>query len=190
MKTCALDECSEPFLPNRSNQIFCSQRCRRVADKKRYPTELRELECENDGCGKTFTTTNRSQKYCSAECCKEKTALDSRGGRPNLASGTTGAVSELYAGMDLMLKGWETFRALSPACSCDLIAQREGVSIRVEVRTGAVSSISGKITWPRNGDRIGVRGTKRRSEDVLDHYAVVYWQDGKPAVLYDPPLPE
>ena len=36
---------------------------------------------------------------------------------------------------DLLRRGWEVFRAVSPACSCDLIIHRAGVLLRVEVRT-------------------------------------------------------
>ncbi len=34
-----------------------------------------------------------------------------------------------------MLKGYDTFRALSPSCPCDLLALKDGEVLRVEVRT-------------------------------------------------------
>ncbi len=46
-----------------------------------------------------------------------------------------GAISELAVAVDLMYRGFEVFRALSPASSCDLIIYRDGKALRVEVKT-------------------------------------------------------
>ena len=48
---------------------------------------------------------------------------------------TVGALSELRAAADLIKKGYEVFRALDPSASCDLIALKEGRTLRVQVRT-------------------------------------------------------
>jgi hypothetical protein len=42
----------------------------------------------------------------------------------------------LAVAIDLMTAGWAVFRALSPACFCDLIATKDGVTRYLEVRTG------------------------------------------------------
>lgn len=42
------------------------------------------------------------------------------------------------ASVDLLEKGFEVFRSLSPNCSCDLIIQKDNKLQRVEVRTGFV----------------------------------------------------
>jgi hypothetical protein len=108
------------------------------------------------------------------------------GGRPKLPTGTTGALSEMAAAMDLMMRGYEVFRALSPTCSCDLIAAKPGASaLRIEVRTGQISHITGRTSFPRNG-----KGKDKRDESVLDHYAVVVYIGAIPHVTYEPPLPE
>lgn len=75
---------------------------------------------------------------CCSYNCKEKlreqqAALN---GTVLLAAGTVGAISELRAAADLLSKGYEVFRALSPSCSCDLAILRNSHIIRVEVRTG------------------------------------------------------
>ncbi len=54
---------------------------------------------------------------------------------------TTGAYHELKVSLDLISKGYEVFRALSPSCSCDLIALKNGKSLRVEVTTGAFQAL-------------------------------------------------
>lgn len=53
-----------------------------------------------------------------------------------VSTGTTGAISELLAAAALMAEGFQVFRALSPACSCDLVVLVNGRLCRVEVRTG------------------------------------------------------
>src|SRR5581483_12433385 len=58
--------------------------------------------------------------------------------RPKLNSGETGAVSELLACADLLRRGYAAFRAVSPACRCDLVAMKDGQCWRVEVRTGSL----------------------------------------------------
>lgn len=47
-----------------------------------------------------------------------------------------GARSELLAALDLMNRGDEVFRAMSPSASCDLLILRNGKPLRVEVKTG------------------------------------------------------
>lgn len=55
--------------------------------------------------------------------------------RLDLPAPTVGALAELVVGADLMRRGYEVFRSLSPAASCDLaILGPEGLR-RVEVRT-------------------------------------------------------
>lgn len=85
----------------------------------------------------------------------------------NTATATTGAVHEMMVACDLMRHGFSLFRALSPACSCDLIAiDPDGKLVRVEVKTGYVGA-TGRVNSPKadparfdmlavvvNGDRI------------------------------------
>lgn len=92
--------------------------------------------------------------------------------KPLLSTGTTGAVSELVASVDLLRKGYEVFRALSPSCSCDLAILKDHQLLRIEVRTGKRSA-TGKITYPP--DRANA-----------DHFAVVVGTE----VHYFPVLPD
>lgn len=139
--------------------------------------------CEYEPCGSVFAPGgNTRQRFCSRQCRID--AYSARHFKPQrlgLPSATVGAVGEMVAAVDLMKRGYEVFRALSAACSSDLIALRDGVPLRIEVRTGQRSLLTGKLTWARNGGKQG------RSEDDLDHYAVVVAGE---LILYDPPLPE
>lgn len=78
-------------------------------------------------------------KYCKTACQKavarERYRITS-GCKPQgeMASGTVGAIGELLVAVDLLEKGYEVFRALSPACSCDLVVYKGGRGTRVEVK--------------------------------------------------------
>lgn len=89
-------------------------------------------------CNKPLS--GKATQYCSDECRKVRARQiykDSGVYCPTgLDNGTAGAVSELRAAADLLSRGYEVFRALSPTCSCDLIAFKNSRIIRVEVRTG------------------------------------------------------
>ena len=99
------------------------------------------LVCKN--CGKDFLSNQAKTKYCSVSCRSEAQRKD--GWRTNplrqygLSCGKMGAYQELRVCMDLMLKGYEVFRAVSPSCSCDLIALKNGKCSRVEVKTGYIN---------------------------------------------------
>lgn len=55
--------------------------------------------------------------------------------QPNLPAGTVGTLRELLVAADLMERGYHVFRAISPACPCDLVVQKDEVTLRVEVRS-------------------------------------------------------
>ena len=74
--------------------------------------------------------------------------------------------------MDLMVKGFEVFRALSGGASCDLAVVHNGVLARIEVRT-AYRTAKGDIQRNRNG--LGRQ----------DHFAWCLPDE----IVYEPPLP-
>jgi hypothetical protein len=52
-----------------------------------------------------------------------------------ISASSIGAVAELVVAADLLRRGYEVYRAVSPAASCDLVILREGRAIRVEVKS-------------------------------------------------------
>ena len=138
-------------------------------------------------CGKTFAPRNKTTRYCSKIC------KDQHWKRENpvhaglqLPTGTVGAISEIVSAADLLKRGYEVFRAMSPACSCDLIALGpDRVPLRIEVRTGRRSPATGNLAFSRNGRKIIRKG---RTEAGLDHYCVVV--EGGQEIIYIPPLPQ
>lgn len=104
-------------------------------------------------CGNGFTPVyqaHKRAKYCSQECRRKQELINNgRSGKyiQGIPSATVGAINELKAASFLMERGWNVFRALSPACFCDLVAFKEGdETMFVEVRTGYIS-YKGKMSY-------------------------------------------
>lgn len=92
-------------------------------------------------CSRTFSAKTSNQKYCSKDCWGQvyKNSL-------GISTGTTGAISELIASIDLMKKGFEVYRALSPSSSSDILGYKDKKVYRFEVRTGMkIPNFGGKI---------------------------------------------
>jgi len=105
-------------------------------------------------CSKNFATNYKRKVFCSKKCQK-KHEKENRPVRFNyLSTGTVGAIGELKIGIDLLSKGWEVYRALSPSSSCDLIALKGEITIKIEVRTGQVGQ-KNQIIYPKNNIRAG-----------------------------------
>ena len=104
-------------------------------------------------CGEGFTATMPHARYCSKECRQaqwyEPVAHD-------LSTGTVGALSELRAAADLLSKGYEVFRAMSPSTSCDLVILKDGKLTRVEVKSGRTNKKNGSICYATNNIRADV----------------------------------
>ena len=102
-------------------------------------------------CGKDIPESRRIRhaKTCSAECYhnRQLEKYHKRNPRTFLCSATTGAVGEYRVVVDLLLKGFEVFKAVSPACSCDLAILKEGKLLRIEVKTGKYTSYEGDSVY-------------------------------------------
>lgn len=94
--------------------------------------------------------------------------------RENSAPSTIGAIAELIAAADLMNRGFDVFRTLSPCSPCDLIVTRGEETIRIEV----------KCTDWKEGNIIR---RSRNKGGCADTVALVLKSGG---VVYRPPLPE
>lgn len=90
---------------------------------------------------------------------------------PGVSTGTVEAISELRVSVDLLAKGYEVFRALSPSCSCDLTVMKNGELLRIEVRTAYRGKSNNIIT--------------SRSRFKADHFALVLPSE----IVYEPELP-
>ena len=113
------------------------------------------MKCE--GCEKTVK--RKGARYCTAVCREKHYA--SMGYGPigfdkSLCAGTRGAIGELRVCADLLSKGYEVFRAVSPACSCDLVIAKNGNLLTVEVRTGFRTKIGYYYGQPVRAKQVAV----------------------------------
>lgn len=123
-----------------SNFPFCSKHC---SEAKEKPIK----ECVT--CKVEFKTTHPNAKFCSRKCKTVQIKSPYNGFINGVDTSTTGAIAELMACVDLMKKGYEVFRAMSPSSHCDILGIKDGVVHLYEVRTGTyIESKNGKrLTW-------------------------------------------
>ncbi len=81
---------------------------------------------------------NKSKKFCTPKCKRNFSGHIHTSSllALSLSKGTLGSLNELRVSVDLVLKGYDVFRALSPNGSCDLVAIKNHKPFRVEVTTG------------------------------------------------------
>lgn len=121
---------------------------------------------------------HKSRVFCSYECRSLFTKMKYEQFNPDTfrgkTSATTGAISELRVAVDLLAKGYDVFRALSPNCPCDLAILKGERLLRVEVRTTFIST-AGKLYKAKN---------KRDDMNSIDVYAWVL----PDKIIYEPAL--
>ena len=160
--------CGKEFKSKSRLQKYCGEDCA----KSYIPRERFSRVCSF--CGGEFKTTRPQKKFCSIDCRRIFTQNEYR--KRNLlsavSSGTRGAIGELTICVDLLSKGYEVFRSVSPTSSCDLAILKDGKLLKVEVRTG-YRSRSGNLMFKKTD----------RGHDI---YAVVIGNN----TMYIPPLPE
>lgn len=94
------------------------------------------------------TAWSKKRKFCSKECnIKNYNKRIGKMKSLNLPSGTIGTISELEVGIELLRRGYEVYKPLTPNCSGDLLAEKNGVFKKIEVRTGMRNEITGKISY-------------------------------------------
>lgn len=130
-----------------------------------------------DVCGKWFTPITHSHARCGSACRAElaKRRLQANPFESVTSSSAMGAASELLVCADLLRRGWEVYRSVSPTASCDLFIFSNGVQKRVEVKTASLL-----IKPAPDGRMFSLPGLDFSKFDVL---AVVTY-DG--VIHYDP----
>ena len=93
--------------------------------------------CKN--CGKEFSYYIAAQKYCNVNCRKKPNQAQ----YPGINRTNAGAVSELLVCADLLKKGFEVFRSVSPVASCDLIVKKNNIIYDVEVKSFSPNTDNG-----------------------------------------------
>ena len=112
-----------------------------------------QIQCA--ACNKKFEHRQNHTKTCSKECRNKIYYGDTRSSLgKGIPSGTVGAMTEMKVAIDLMEKGYAVFRALSPACFCDLIATKDDMIFKIEARTGYITGSKRYLFTKSKRDRI------------------------------------
>lgn len=115
-------------------------------DRKKPPL----THCEHCHEAIPVERQRRQAIYCSRVCRSKhgrQLFLEQNPNHPlegTIPASTVGALSELLAAADLLRRGYHVFRAVSPACPCDLAVMSNSTLIRVEVTTAFRSTHTGK----------------------------------------------
>ncbi len=104
-------------------------------------------------CGKQFRQRISYQRFCSSNCRKIDSGSRCKSRFNGLPTGTVGALGELEVCCDLLKKHYAVYRAVSPACKCDLVAFANGKPIMVEVTTG-YTGLDGRVSRPKKDKSI------------------------------------
>jgi hypothetical protein len=86
-------------------------------------------------------------RHCKLTLLREENRRRNQHRLWNVPTGTVGAIHELIVCTDLLKRGYHVFRAMSPACPCDVAVLCNKQLLRVEVTTGAISG-NGNISHP------------------------------------------
>lgn len=123
-------------------------------------------------CQTPFESMRWGQKYCSKECRAAHNGEPLKSAHQKMSPGTSGALSELRVCADLLIQGFEVFRAVSPSCSCDLMIRAKNCYLAIEVRT-AYTTHTGTVVYSKKHIR-------------ADHIAAAF----PDKIEYYPSLPE
>ena len=71
--------------------------------------------------------------------------------RRNVNTSHIGTLGELLVSVDMMRRGYQVFRALSPGSSCDMLVLKNNEVLRVEVTKGSRhTKDQTKLWWPKH----------------------------------------
>src|SRR3990167_9036150 len=134
MKVCK--KCQKEFsgIGKSGNRKYCDE-CLKIYKEQQKEQKGEKVKiCEK--CNKEFLPYNPKVRYCKD--CKSlyMTSMGNFENIGNLNPGVKGAIQELRVSVDLLKKGFEVFRVLSPICSCDVLVKKENKIFSVEVKSG------------------------------------------------------
>jgi len=152
-------------------------------EKKRLINPIPEERKTCIICDSTFLVggdsgRRKNRKYCSLKCARSSDVRKIQSYNPqgwngiypteSISTGTSGAIGELMVCSKLLAFGYDVFRSVSPAASCDLLVLKHGRTCSIEVRRGcwqASRSKNGRLNFNRK------RNNSERSQ--ADYFAVV-----------------
>lgn len=150
-------QCDQPIQSLRAKK-FCSTECRYNNQLKRYhetkgnpKIKLHKTNIECLNCNKIMEDVLPHRKFCNKKCKRQYVVKKYEVGKYSaigISNSTIGAMHEMLVCADLLGKGYEVFKSISPHSSCDIAIIKDGNLLRVEVTTGQILSSSGKVCRP------------------------------------------
>jgi hypothetical protein len=166
--------CGKDFVATNKNQKYCGDQCRNEEmNRRRECIESFKKECPV--CNKIFSTHRFNQKYCSPECSKSKPWDSFVDLKFKISPGTKGTITEFLVCVDLMKRGYNVFRAISPNSPFDIIAVNHQATHRIEITSG--NMIGEKLIYNKHN----------KWKDHFDIIAVVILSGNK--IIYIPEIP-
>lgn len=163
--------CHTEFVTTHKEVRYCSANCKLQHLERIAAAKARGHLVTCKHCKINFVPRRRGIHYCSDKCRLEyknhltgRVVLTDQG----LSTGEVGAIAELMVGADLLTRGYEVFRSVSPNCSCDLIAVDGEDMFKVEVRTGH-RGMTDKITY-NSENRAHIVAVYVPSERIVVYY--------------------
>ena len=130
-----------------------------------------------DHCKEPIPKRKSSQaRFCSSRCAQANYRAREPSVRPwedrdvEISRTTVGAMGELIVAADLMERGYNVFRSMSPSAPFDLVAQSGDNLFKIEVRTATKSTV-------------GTVGFSMTETDECDYYAAILHGEG---IIYEP----
>lgn len=172
--------CGQPLLSKRPNAKFCNTKCRVEELKKQYhlnkhnpKIKQKKMDKKCLYCGEKLINVLPHRKFCNKKCntsFRSKSLGFEEFCQEKLQSHVIGAMNEMLVCADLIRKGYEVFKAICNN-SCDIAILKNKILLRVEVTTGNIFKINGKIHIPV------------KNKEKFDILAIVL-KDGK--IIYQP----
>ena len=131
---------------------------------------MEKISCHQ--CGKEITGKwiSERRRFCTLACSRAfmKNIYKKLNPRAhNLISGDVGLLHELKVVCDLMVRGYEVFKAMNGGASCDLAILKNGKLIRVEVTTGTRLPGGKIVRPPKNLNQFEVLATVFHDGEIV-----------------------
>lgn len=187
-RSCARAECTEVFTVGRQSDSkrYCSRSCAQSVNNRGRSRNPRGFNqhlprppkiCGREGCGLRITGGS-NQAFCSRKCREHgSTTQGSQVGPTPNNTKATGAVSEAIALARYVELGFNVSQPFGDNARYDLIVDKDGELIRVQVKTGRSDGTC--ITFPCRSSSAHGGGPRRHYRGQADVFAVYCPETGQ-----------
>lgn len=114
-----------------------------------------------------FRTYSKRHIYCGKECSKkahqqkqvQRRRQCNLQARLGLSGGAIGQINEAVVAIDLVKRGWQVYTAFEPTHPFDILAIKNGVQLKIEVKTETV--------LPSGHKYVAMKKNQHEKHDIL-----------------------